>query len=97
MEALAATIYVHGADTQCGREAEKLLEPLDGANRRYLRKRNTPRLIQLLRNSFWTNPHRSALIFEVLHQRASHNAIRAAANRRPVWPTPSQVSARVAT
>ena len=94
MEVLATSVFLHGPNSETGRTAHQNLEPLDRINRRYLKKRNTPRLVQLLKNSFWTNPHRSALIFEVLHRRASHNAIRMANTSRPVWPSPSEVAAR---
>lgn len=94
MESLATSVFLHGPNSEAGRAATQILEPLDRINRRYLKKRNTPRLVQLLKNSFWTNPHRSALIFEVLYRRASHNAIRTAITLNPVWPSPSEVAAR---
>lgn len=87
METLATRLFVQGPDSDRGRALRQQLEPLDRINRRYLKKRNTPRLIQLLKNSFWAHPHRSALIFEVLQQRARHKAVRelalAALSRAP--------------
>ena len=92
MESLATTLFLVGSDSEAGRAANQNLEPLDRVNLRYLKKRNTSRLVQLLKNQVWTNPHRSALIFEVLHRRASHNALRKAAGSRPLWPSPLSVS-----
>ena len=98
MENLATRLFVQGPDSDRGRALRQQLDPLDRINRRYLKKRNTPRLLQLLGNQFWTHPHRSALIFEVLQQRARHKAVRelalAALSRAPAS---SVTDAEVAT
>jgi hypothetical protein len=87
METLATRLFVQGPDSDLGRALRQQLDPLDRINRRYLKKRNTRRLLQLLGNQFWTHPHRSALIFEVLQQRARQKAVRqlalAALSRAP--------------
>ncbi len=74
MEVLAAKVLQYGPESLSGRKALELMEPMVRANRRYLRKRNTVRLVQLFVNNFWRSPHRARLIFEVFNGRAAREA-----------------------
>jgi hypothetical protein len=76
MENMAVAATQHPEDTLVGQFLRKELAAMLEANRRYLKKRGTKRLVQLLGNSFWKAPLRSALIFEVLNDRAFNAKVR---------------------
>lgn len=86
MEVLAAKVLQYGPESLAGQKALELLEPMDRANRRYLRKRNTRRLGQLFVSSLWNSPHRARLIFEVIQRRAAHavSRVHAASGIEPI-------------
>lgn len=87
MEMLAARVSLFGKTLPVGKEAAERLVPLDSVNRRYLRKRSTARLVRLLGNAFWTQPHRAALIFDVLNRRVEKKV------RRSVFAQGDQLTA----
>ena len=70
MESMAVAMQRHPASCKVGEFLRSELAVMVKANRVYLKKRGTVRLLQLLKNSFWKAPFRSALIFEVLNTRA---------------------------
>lgn len=60
MENLAAAATQYPEDTVVGEFLREKLGVMLEANRKYLRKRGTQRLLELLGNSFWKAPLRSA-------------------------------------
>jgi hypothetical protein len=70
MEEMILACHSHPAVTYVGDFLRSELAIMEKANRKYLKKRGTVRLLQLLKNSFWTSPFRSALILDVLNRRA---------------------------
>jgi hypothetical protein len=88
MENMAVAVTQHPENTLVGEFLRKELATMLEANRKYLKKRGTKRLVQLLGNSFWKAPLRSALIFEVLNDRAFNAKVKS----RPVARAPMAVA-----
>lgn len=86
MESIAVARQQHSVGCKVGEFLRSELAIMEKANRVYLKKRGTVRLLQLLKNSFWKAPFRSALIFDVLNTRAF--AAKAKAQRGAKTPVP---------
>lgn len=70
MEDINVAIQQYPASCHVGRFLRKEMAEMAEANRAYLNKRSTGRLLQLFGQTVWKAPCRSALIFEVINRRA---------------------------
>jgi len=86
MEDIAVVMRQYPSNCSVGRFLRIEMAEMAEANRVYFKKRGTERLLQLLANSFWKAPCRSALIFDVINMRA------VAARSEAVGITQAQVS-----
>lgn len=77
MEFVAVLVQLCPAQHEVTAALRKRLSIMENANRRYLRKRGTRRLAQLLNSTLWKAPCRAALIFEVLNARVAAARVRA--------------------